>query len=103
MPRLMAGHMAANMANNVQQALTRWPVGFITVWMDSSPEDRNSNEEAQYFLEILPNRQEHSSSRGALVDKMEKGDWFTGPEWLQHKEKWPEQPRLVRSTEANEE
>ena len=27
-------------------------------------------------------------SRGASVDKMEKGDWFTGPEWLQHEEKW---------------
>ena len=42
-------------------------------------------------------------SRGASVDKMEKGDWFTGPEWLQHEEKWPEQPTLVRSTEASEE
>ena len=41
-------------------------------------------------------------SRGASVDKMEKGDWFTGPEWLQHEEKWPEQPTLARSTEATE-
>ena len=34
---------------------------------------------------------------------MEKGDWFTGPEWLQHEEKWPEQPTLSHSTEASEE
>ena len=34
---------------------------------------------------------------------MEKGDWFTGPEWLQNEEKWPEQPTLARSTEASEE
>ena len=26
-------------------------------------------------------------SRGASVDKMEKGDWFTGPEWLEQEEK----------------
>ena len=39
---------------------------------------------------------------GASADKMEKGDWFTGPEWLQHEEKWPEQPTLARSTEATE-
>ena len=42
-------------------------------------------------------------SRGASVDKMEKGDWLTGPEWLQHEEKWPEQPTLARSTEASDE
>ena len=41
--------------------------------------------------------------RGASVGKMEKGDWFTGPEWLQQEEKWPEQPTLARSTEASEE
>ena len=28
---LVTGHMAANMANNVQKALTRWPVGSITI------------------------------------------------------------------------
>ena len=33
---LVEGHMAANMANKVQKALTRWPVGFITIWMDSA-------------------------------------------------------------------
>ena len=42
-------------------------------------------------------------SRGASVDKLEKCDWFTAPGWLQHEEKWPEQPTLARSTEASEE
>ena len=41
-------------------------------------------------------------SRGASVNKLEKCDWFTAPEWLQHEEKWPEQPTLARSTEARE-
>ena len=34
---------------------------------------------------------------------MGKGDWFTGPEWLQHEEKWREQPTVARLTEASEE
>ena len=44
MPRLelVAGHMAANMANNVQQALTRWPVASINIWMNGT--------EALYWL-----------------------------------------------------
>ena len=33
---LVAGHMTANMANNVQQALPRWPAVSITIWMDST-------------------------------------------------------------------
>ena len=33
-------------------------------------------------------------SRGASIDKMEKGDWFHGPEWLTDREKWPKQPKL---------
>ena len=33
---LVAGYMTANMANNVQQALPRWPVVSITIWMDST-------------------------------------------------------------------
>ena len=41
-------------------------------------------------------------SRGASVNKLEKCDWFTAPEWLQHEEKWLEQPTLARSTEASE-
>jgi len=34
---------------------------------------------------------------------MEEGVWFTGPEWLEHEEKWPEQPTLARLTGASEE
>ena len=33
---LVAGHTTAIMANNVQQALPRWPVVSITIWMDST-------------------------------------------------------------------
>ena len=83
MPRLElgAGHIAANTANNVQQALTRWPFVSITIWMASSVAlywlmNRGDHKKvfvanrgrkiatvAQYFLEILLNIQEHSRSR----------------------------------------
>ena len=83
MPRLElgAGHIAANTANNVQQALTRWPFVSITIWMDSTVAlywlmNRGDHRKvfvanrvrkiatvAQYFLEILLNREEHSRSR----------------------------------------
>ena len=42
-------------------------------------------------------------SRGVSLDKMEKGNWFIGPEWLQHEDEWPEQPILARSTEVRKE
>ncbi|XP_068690319.1 uncharacterized protein [Montipora foliosa] len=128
MPRLelVAGHMAANMANNVQQALTRWPVASINIWMDSTVAlywlmnpGRNwkvfvanrvrkiatITEKLNISWKYCPTDKNIADlgSRGASVDKMEKGDWFTGPEWLQHEEKWPEQPTLALSTEASEE
>ena len=125
MPRLelVAGHMAANMANNVQQALTKWPVASITIWMDSTvafywllnPRNNWKVFVANRVRKIATVTEKLSiscptdkniadlGSRGASVDKMEKGDWFTGPEWLQHEEKRSEQPTLARSTEASEE
>ena len=118
--------MAANMANNVQQALTRWPVGSITIWMDSTvalywlmnPGNNwkvfvanrvrkiaTVTEKLNISWKYCPTDKNIADlgNRGASVDKMEKGDWFSGPKWLQHKEKWPEQPTLSRSTEASEE
>ena len=123
---LVAGQMAANRANKVPKALTRWPVGSITIWMGSAVAlywlmnlgnnwkvfvaNRVRNiatvtEELNISWKYCPTDKNIADlgSRGASVDKMEKGDWFSGPKWLQHKEKWPEQPTLSRSTEASEE
>ena len=33
--KLLSGHMAANLAKNLCNALREWPVESITVWMDS--------------------------------------------------------------------
>ena len=35
--------------------------------------------------------------------RMEKGNWFAGPDWLLDKRRWPEQPRLNGSKETDEE
>ena len=33
-------------------------------------------------------------SRGANLDKMEKANWFDGPDWLLEESDWPEHPEL---------
>ena len=33
-------------------------------------------------------------SRGASIDKMYKKNWFTGPDWLEKVDEWPQQPVL---------
>jgi hypothetical protein len=42
-------------------------------------------------------------SRGASLNKMEKGEWYEGPEWLLEEKYWPEQPNLKSSSEAQQE
>ena len=41
-------------------------------------------------------------SREATIVKMERGNWFSGPDWLLDKRRWPKQPRL-NSTKATDE
>ena len=41
-------------------------------------------------------------SRGASLDKMQRGQWFEGSEWLLHEE-WPEQPELEKTKSVSEE
>ena len=42
-------------------------------------------------------------SRGANIEKMVKGEWFEGPEWLLSKKDWPNQPELKSSSAVNNE
>ena len=114
---LVSGQMGANMAKNLVAALRRWPIASITVWMDSlvvlfwiiSPERSwkvfvssrtrkiaKITEEVCIVWKYCPSGDNLADlgSRGARIDKMEKGDWFHGPEWLTDREKWPKQPKL---------
>ena len=118
--------MAENMANNVRHALTRWLVVSVTIWMDSivapywlmNPGNNwkvfvanrvrkiaTVTEKLNMSWKYCPTDKNIADlrSRGASVDKMEEGVWFTGPGWLEHEEKWPEQPTIARLTGASEE
>ena len=40
---------------------------------------------------------------GELIDKMYKENWFTGPDWLEKVDEWPQQPVLRKTTQIEEE
>ena len=42
-------------------------------------------------------------SCGASINKMQKGQWFEGPEWMINKEKWPIQLKLERMQSVSQE
>ena len=101
--------MAANMARNICLALKKTPIASLTVWMDSlvalfwisNPAkswkvfvaDRvrkitSITAEIGIQWKYCPTKDNnaHIGSRGASIDRMERGGWFTGPEWLLNKE-----------------
>ena len=41
-------------------------------------------------------------SHGASIDKIQKGQWFEGPELLLNKEEWPIHPKLERTQSVSE-
>ena len=118
---LISGHMAANMIKNVNLALERWPIRSCTVWMDSMVAlywisnpgkswkvfvanrvrkiaESTANMEIEWKYCPTERNLADLGSRGASLAKMEKGNWFTGPEWLLHQNEWPEQPNLKTSS-----
>ena len=42
-------------------------------------------------------------TRGASLDKMERGNWYEGPKWLLSESDWPDQPVLKSTLQVNEE
>ena len=98
----------------------RWPIASVMVWMDSlvalfwiSSPDRpwkvfvsnRTRKIAEITDEVGIHWKYCSSednladlgSRGATIDKLEKGGWFSGPEWLIDPDRWPKQPKLERT------
>ena len=99
--------MAANMAKNLCTALQRWPIKSVTIWMDSMVAlywITNPGRGWKVFV-VVANRvkkiaettgpidvtwkycpsdlnQADLGSRGATITYMERGNWFTGPDWL---------------------
>ena len=123
---LISGHMAANLAKNINTALRCWLIKSTTIWMDSmtalywicnpgKPWKVFVSNRVRKIAEITNDLKiawkycptdmnlADLGSRGALLDKMEAGEWFEGPDWLLDECKWPQQPRLETSTSVSEE
>lgn len=123
---LISGHMAANLAKNINTALLRWPIKSTTIWMDSmtalywicnpgkpwkvfvSNRVRKIAEitnDSKIVWKYCPTKMNLADlgSRGSPLNKMEAEKWFEGPDWLLDEEGWPEQPKLETSTIISEE
>ena len=120
---LVSGHMAANMVRNVCQALRHLPIVSVTIWMDSmialywitNPERpwkvfvanrvrkiAEVTKNIKVDLKYCPTEYNHAD-RGASIDKIYKENWFTGPDWLEKLDEWPQQPVLRKTTQIEQE
>ena len=123
---LISGHMGANLEKNLCHALKNLPIASITVWMDSMVAlywITNPGKAWKTFVsnrvQIIPQITEENTvqwkhcpseknvadlgSRGASIEKLEKGNWFQGPRWLVDEKNWPAQPALKSSKQSSEE
>ena len=123
---LISGHMGANLVKNLCQALKNLPIASITVWMDSMVALYWITNPGKAWKTFVSNRVQKISqiteentvqwkhcpseknvadlgSRGASIEKLEKGNWFQGPKWLLDEKNWPAQPALKSSKQSSEE
>ena len=117
---LVAGHMAANLVTNVEEAIGRETVTAVHCWLDSTVALYWINGQGEY-RQFVSNRvkkiREHErlewhhvpteqnpadlASRGGNVVGNEL--WKTGPEWLSYSSKWPPRVILEACSEVNQE
>ena len=118
--------MAANMVRNLHNAMKRWPIISTNVWMDSMVALYRISNPGKPWKVFVANRVKKMAeitsetgirwkycpteknladlgSRGAEIHKMERGGWFTGPEWLLDEKQWPDQPDLKCNKDVNDE
>ncbi|XP_068742452.1 uncharacterized protein [Montipora capricornis] len=123
---LVDGQMAANMVKNLLTALKRWPITSVNVWMVSmvalfwicNPGRAWKTFVSNRVRKIAEITQETGiewrycptdrnladlGSRGASLEKMQRGQWFEGPEWLLKEEEWPKQPELEKTKSVSDE
>jgi len=123
---LVGGQMAANMVKNLLTALKRWPITSVNVWMDSMVVLFWICNPGRAWKTLVSNRGREIAeitqgtgiewrscptdmnladlgSRGPSLEKMQRGQWFEGPEWLLKEEEWPEQPQLEKTKSVSEE
>ena len=123
---LVNGHRAVNMAKNLSTAPQRWPIKTINIWMDGMVALYWITNLGRGWKVFVSNRVKKIAetagpvnitwkycpselnladvgSRGPTIVRMEKGNWFAGPDWLLDKRRWPEQPRLNSTKKTDEE
>lgn len=123
---LVGAHMAANMVKNLHNALHRLPIKSTVVWSDSMvalywvtnpgkpwkifisnrvKKIAESTSQCGIVWKYCPSNRNLADlgSRGATVEKMKKGEWFSGPDWLLEEKRWPDQPNLKITTAISQE
>ena len=115
---LIAAHMATNLLVNVRNALDNVPTPRVYAWLDSTVAlhwIRGNGQYRQFVANRVAKIQLQKeiqwryiptevnpadlASRGGPVQSQDL--WWTGPEWLQHQHKWPENP-VTESSPATE-
>ena len=103
---LVSGHMAANLVDNVKEALTGFPVNQVHGWLDNSVAlhwIRGGGEYKQFVHNRVRKirskeyiRWRHVGTQENPADLGSRGGdvkdtnelWWQGPEWLAHPEQW---------------
>ena len=118
---LVAGHMAANIVDNVKKALQGYPVRDVHAWLDSSVAlhwIKSENRYKQFVSNRVTKIKEKDyliwrhvpselnpadiASRGCDIKKV-TDSWFKGPDWIQKPDQWPEDIVTVASRESESE
>ncbi len=116
---LVAGHMAANLVENVRRVLTGYPVRKVYGWLDSSValhwikgenkykqfvSNRVASIKEKDFIEWrhVPSEQNPAdvASRGSYSKGLDDR-WYKGPSWIQKKEQWPAE-LITEATDESE-
>jgi len=120
---LVSSHMAANLMENVKDALEGLPVTSTTAWVDSKValhwirEEGNCKQfvnnrvkkiRSKDFImwKHVPGEQNPADigSRGCSATRLQQQEiWWKGPSWLLHEDQWPEDINTVPSVESETE
>ena len=116
---LVAGHMAANLTNNVRGALEGFPVSTTVCWLDSTVAlhwIRGNGEYRQFVAnrvqkikacEIAEWRyvptDQNPADLGSRGGEVTSDLWWDGPSWLRYRDAWPANPVTAASPESTAE
>ena len=120
---LVSSHMAANLLENVKDALEGLPVASTMAWIDSKValhwirgegnykqfvNNRVKKIRSKEFItwKHVPGEQNPADigSRGCSATKLQQQEiWWKGPSWLLHEDQWPEDITTVPSVESETE